>query len=518
MTRHLRPFAIEVFFSKWEFTARYLLCSSDIESMALNDLVAMAEPADRERWERLWLGYTETYGAPSLRDTIATTYDRIARADVLCFAGAEEGIFAAVHAILGPEDHAVVVLPNYQSAESLPASICDTTGVALDPNRNWDLDLDQLRDAIRPNTRLLYINFPNNPTGKVISRETLAAIVEIARARGIYLLSDEVYRLVERRPELTLPQVADLYERGLSLGVMSKAYGLPGLRIGWIACQDHALLQKMERVKHYTTICSSGPSELLSEIALKARERILARNRALIARNLALLESFFREHSSIFDWYLPDGGCVGYPRYLGADGVEAFTQRLVEESGVLLLPSSIFRSELGPVPTDRFRIGYGRANMQEALGALAAHLQKKKFQRLRGLTLPVLLTRFRKEKDGARQIAGKCFRAVEFLQKRRFPREQVAVGGGELGEGNQGVAGGAGAFGAFVDDEDKRPGDGGVVEVGLAHAAREAPQRLGEAHQHLFDRVPLQVEPHHLHMLPVMKFLRADRAGFKLIE
>jgi len=377
MKHNLRPFSMEVFFSKWEFTARYLLCSSDVESMALNELVAMAQPDDRERWERLWLGYTETYGAPSLRDTIATTYDTMQRADVLCFAGAEEGIFAAVHAILGPQDHAVVILPNYQSAESLPASICETTGVALDPDRNWDLDLNQLRDAIRPNTRMIYINFPNNPTGKLISRETLQAIVEMARARGIYLFSDEVYRLIERRPEMTLPQVADLYERGLSLGVMSKAYGLPGLRIGWIACKDHALLEKIERVKHYTTICSSAPSELLSEIALKARERILARNRAIIARNLSLLESFFQKHPALFSWYLPDGGCVGYPRYLGADGVETFTQRLVEESGVLLLPASIFHSELGAAPTDRFRVGFGRANMEEALAALAGHLGKQ---------------------------------------------------------------------------------------------------------------------------------------------
>src|SRR5260370_20144642 len=197
------------------------------------------------------------------------------------------------------------------------------------------------------------------------------------RTRGVFIFSDEVYRLVERRPEITLPQVADIYERGLSLGVMSKAYGLSGLRIGWIACKDRELLRLMERVKHYTSICNSAPSELLAEIALKARDRILQRNRALITRNLPLLTSFFEEYSHLFDWYIPDGGCIGYPRYLGGDGVESFAKELVERTGVLLLPASIYRSELGPAPADRFRVGYGRENMQEGLAALRNHLCKR---------------------------------------------------------------------------------------------------------------------------------------------
>jgi hypothetical protein len=290
--------------------------------------------------------------------------------------GAQEGIFAAMHALLRPDDHAIVVIPNYQSVESVPVSICDTTGVALDPARNWELDLDQVRDAIRPNTRVISFNFPHNPTGKVISRATLDALVAMARERGIYLFSDEVYRGVERRPEMMLPQVADLYERGISLGVMSKSYGLPGIRVGWIACRDREVLGRMERMKHYTSICGAAPSELLAQIALKARERILARNRALIGKNLLLLDTFFGEHEDLFEWYLPDGGCIGYPRYLGRDGVEEFARRLVEESGVLLLPASVYRSELGGTPADRFRIGYGRDNLEAGLAALRGHLKR----------------------------------------------------------------------------------------------------------------------------------------------
>jgi aspartate/methionine/tyrosine aminotransferase len=374
--RELRPFALEVFFGKWEFTAWHHLCASDMQSMTLAELLAMADSGDRAAWDSLYLGYTETWGTPSLRETLAGTYDGVGASEILTFVGAQEGIFAAMHALLSPDDHAITIIPNYQSVESVPLSICETTGVALDPAHSWDLDLDKVRDALRANTRVICINFPHNPTGKVISRACLEELVAICRERGIYLFSDEVYRLIERRPEMTLPAVADIYERGISLGVMSKSYGLPGIRVGWVACKDKEALRRMERMKHYGSICGAAPSELLAQIALKAGERILARNRALIAKNLLLVEAFFAEHDDLFAWYLPDGGCIGFPRYLGGDGVEEFARRLVEESGVLLLPAGVYKSDLGATPVDRFRIGFGRAGMEAGLEALRGHLRR----------------------------------------------------------------------------------------------------------------------------------------------
>jgi aspartate/methionine/tyrosine aminotransferase len=125
----------------------------------------------------------------------------------------------------------------------------------------------------------------------------------------------------------------------------------------------------MERAKHYLSICNSAPSEMLSLIALKARETILEKNRLLVAANLQILERFMADHAGLFDWYTPDGGCIVFPRYMGAEGVEAFTARLVEEAGVLLLPSSNYHSELNEVPGDRFRIGFGRADFSEGIEA-----------------------------------------------------------------------------------------------------------------------------------------------------
>lgn len=370
----LPDFRLETYFSRWEFAARYNLAASDAQSMGLGELLALASDEDRLAFEHLHLGYTQTYGAPALRDAIAGLYPGRGSEDVLCFAGAEEGIYIAMRVLLEPGDHAIVVTPNYQSAETVPLAICEVTGVALDPADNWSLDIDRVAAGIRPNTRLVSINFPHNPTGKILERDRFDALVALCRRHGLWLFSDEVYRPLGPTGTVHLPAAVEVYEKGLSLGVMSKAYGLPGLRIGWIACRDHALLERMERYKHYLSICNSGPSEQLALIALKARETILARIRHVIDANLVHLDGFFARWPDRFDWYRPDGGCIAYPRYLGGEGVEAFAAKLVETSGVLLLPATNYVSALSPTPTDRFRIGFGRVDCVEAIEALESYL------------------------------------------------------------------------------------------------------------------------------------------------
>ena len=371
----LPDFRLETYFSRWEFRARFNLAGSDVESMRVDELLALAEPDDLETWRDLRLGYTETFGSPALRRAIADTYRVIDEDHVLCFAGAQEGIFCAMHALLDPSDHVIVVVPNYQSTEEVPLSICAVTGVELkNVDGAWKLDLDDVRAAVRPNTRLISMNFPNNPTGAVIDRVTFDGIITLAAEHGIYVFSDEVYRGLERDPERMLPNAADAYPRALSLGVMSKSYGLPGLRIGWIACQDATVLGRLERMKHYTSICNAGPSEVLATIALKAGDSILERNRTLVSDNGTRVTEFMRRYPDLFDWQEPDGGCIAFPRYLGADGVDEFCRASVEESGVLLLPNSVYQSRVLPVPSDRFRIGFGRRNLADALARLDEHL------------------------------------------------------------------------------------------------------------------------------------------------
>jgi len=372
----MRNFVLETYFSKWEFEAKHHMTASDAQSITITQLLDMAElPADT--LSSLHLGYTETWGAPDLRRAIAETYDMMSAENILCFAGAEEGVYAAMRVLLDKDDHAIVIVPNYQAAETIPLEICSVSGVALDPDNNWHLSLDDIRKAIQPNTKLISVCFPNNPTGHIIPKDDYKALVEICRKHGLYLFSDEVYRGMELDVGKRIDQAADAYEKGLSLNVMSKAYGLPGLRIGWIASQDKDILLRLEQYKHYLSICNSAPSERLAVIALSVKDKLLRKNRALMQRNVKKLDAFFADYPELFEWQHPDGSCIGFPRFTGRGGVETFCQKLVEEEGVLLLPASIYESELMQAPKDRFRIGFGRDNIDDGLAAFRKYMNRQ---------------------------------------------------------------------------------------------------------------------------------------------
>ena len=370
----LPDFKLETYFSKWEFKAKYHMMASDAESLSLRELLAMATPEEREEFEGMWLGYTETFGAPDVREAIAALFSKRKASEILCFAGASEGIFAANSVLLDSDSHAIVVTPNYQSHETLPLLICEATSVPLDADDGWSLDIDRVADAIRPNTKLVTINFPHNPTGAILSLDRYQALIELCRRHGIYFLHDEIFHGLGPTGTQHQPFIADEDERGLSLNVMSKSYGLPGLRVGWIACADADIISRMERMKHYLSICNSGPSERLTKIALRNRDKLLSRNCAIVDENLQKWDAFFARHVSLFDWRRPDGSCTAFPKYQGAEGVEQFCHSLVEQSSVLLLPGTIYQSELGATPADHFRLGFGRQGLDEGLAAFEAHL------------------------------------------------------------------------------------------------------------------------------------------------
>ena len=366
----ISDFKIERYFAKYEFNVDYILCASDCESFAIEDLLAF-EPDAAKRLHQHWLGYTESEGSPSLRAEICGLYNNIAPNQVLVHSGAEEAIFLFMHALLAAGDHAIVHWPCYQSLGEVARSIgCQVTLWKANEHNGWALDLDDLKRGIRPNTKVIIINIPHNPTGYLMPFALYKEVIRVAQEKGIVLFSDEVYRESEYRLEDRLPAACDLGEHAVSLGVTSKTYGLAGLRIGWIATHNADIYARMAALKDYTTICNSAPSEFLAELALRHRALLVKRNLELIRDNLAVLDQFFERYMDRFVWQRPRAGSIGFPKLLGED-VEVFCDTLVKNTGVLLLPGNVYDD-----PGNHFRIGFGRKNLPEAMERLEDFLQR----------------------------------------------------------------------------------------------------------------------------------------------
>lgn len=365
---NITPFRIEEYFGLHEFSARYLLSSSDAESQTIGDLLEL-EPGAQHAFLKHWCGYTESPGAPWLREVLSKIYEGIAPDQLVVTSAAEEAIFLFYHTLLTSGDHAIVETPCYESALTIPKS----TGASVSewrrrPENGWAHDVAALESLIRPNTRTIYINSPHNPTGLLMKREVLGAVLELARSRGIHVFSDEVYRELEHDPAMRLPAACDLYDRAVSLASVSKTYGLPGLRLGWLASHDADFLRRLVSLKHYTTICSSAPSEFLTALAFRHRQKLIDRTRRIVLHNLPLLQSFFDRHADSFSWTPPNASTIGFARLNLNQDVQEFCDTLVREAGVLLLPGTVYDEPR------HIRFGYGRKNMPESLAQLENYL------------------------------------------------------------------------------------------------------------------------------------------------
>ena len=371
----ITPFRIEEYMGKHEFSARYLLSSSDAESVTIEEILSL-EPGAHDAFMKHWCGYTESPGAPWLREVLTAIYKTIHADQLVVVSAAEEAIFLFYHTLLTPQDHAIVETPCYESALTLPKS----TGAAVSewkrkPENGWAHDLAALEALIRPNTRALYINTPHNPTGLLMPLEVFRAVLELAAKHNIYVFSDEVYRELEHDPATRLPAACDLYDRALSLGSVSKTYGLPGLRLAWLASHDQEFLQKIISLKHYTTICASAPSEFLAALAFRHREKFIDRNLKIVQRNLPLLASFFARQNNLFDWTPPNAATIGFARFKPQHDVQHWCENLVRDAGVLLLPGTVYDEPR------HIRFGYGRKNMPESLAQFENYLKSGSFAR-----------------------------------------------------------------------------------------------------------------------------------------
>jgi len=257
------------------------------------------------------------------------------------------------------------------------------------PEHGWELDLDFLKTTLEQTNRkdaprcgrvkAIVINCPHNPTGYTLPPPKLRELIDIATSYDVVLFSDEVYRFMEWGEPT--PPIADLYHKGVSLGVMSKSFGLAGLRIGWIATRDAEIIQRISQGKDYTTICSAGPSELLATLALRSKDKVLERTREIVQKNLQLLDVFFEKFADVVEWARPRAGPIGFPRLKtehlaleGVENIEEICEHLVKEKQVLLLPGTAY----DPRFKWHFRVGFGRENMPVALEKLAEYLSSLK--------------------------------------------------------------------------------------------------------------------------------------------
>ncbi|MBT3188969.1 MAG: aminotransferase class I/II-fold pyridoxal phosphate-dependent enzyme [Anaerolineae bacterium] len=367
------PFTLERYFAKYEFSAKYLLSSSDCESLTLPELLEMASPEMRKTFFELKLGYTESMGHPQLRAEAANFYDGLSASNLLV-AAPQEIIFLLMEALLQPGDHVISTFPGYQSLYEIARAVgCQVSMWEPDEAAGWHFDPARLAELIRPETKLVVINFPHNPTGYVPSKSDFDEIIGMLRERGIYLLSDEMYRFLEIESGTTLPSACEAYEKAFTLFGMSKTFGLPGLRIGWIASQDAPTLARMLEIKDYTTICSSAPSEILSIIALQNKDAIIEMQNARLARNFALLDDFMAARPECFQLNRPRGGSICFPRMLGVESTLEFADTLVAEASIMLAPSHVF--DYGH---QHFRIGFGRENFGEVLALFGEYVDALK--------------------------------------------------------------------------------------------------------------------------------------------
>jgi aspartate/methionine/tyrosine aminotransferase len=365
-----RPFLLERYFARFEFTTPHLLASSDCEALTLAELLALADPRDRTAWDGLRLGYTESPGLLELRELIAGLYRGLGP-DQVVTAAPEEALYLIGRAIFRPGDRVITTYPGYQSLYEIAVAVGARVErwTPEETDRGFWFDPGRLEELARGGARAIVVNFPHNPTGALPTPVEWAAVVDITERAGATLVSDEMYRGLEYAVNPLTPGVV-ASERGVSVGGLSKAYGLPGLRTGWLATRDRGLLEAVAAYKDYTTICASAPSERLAVIALKNAARLVDRCRGIVAANRPLLQAFVARHPERFAWRRPQAGPITFARFLPGQAL-AFCETLAANAGIMLLPSTVF--EWGD---SHVRFGFGRTTFPDALEALEDYLKK----------------------------------------------------------------------------------------------------------------------------------------------
>jgi len=368
----IKPFGVEIWMNQYETQCAYNLAETCVESLTVAQLLDLAgkRSAILDELLPLKLTYGAIEGSERLRGNIASLYARQKPENVTITHGAI-GANALVYATLvEPGDRVISVLPTYQQHYSIPESLgADVQVHKLRAENAFLPDLDEIERLITPNTKLIALTNPNNPTGSVMDRAMMQRVADLATRCGAYVLCDEVYRGVDQVGDELTVSMADLYERGISTGSMSKAFSLAGLRLGWIVGPKD-LIHAVSIHRDYNTISVGMLDDHFASIALEHRDAILKRNRAIVRENLAILDRWVAEESAI-SYVKPKGGTVALLKYDFDLPSRDFCVRLLEAEGVMFTPGSALDME-GYV-----RIGYAnnRAVLEEGLPRVSRFLR-----------------------------------------------------------------------------------------------------------------------------------------------
>lgn len=364
--RTMPPFHLKRFFNQpAAATARANLSPSFAEPLGTADLLAL-EPGAAERLAHLPLGYTVAFGGAELRGAIAARYSEVEPGQVVAACGGDDALPTLFMALLQPGDHVVVQSPLYQPLTSVAAWCgAEVSLWAAEEGAGWEPPLAALARLVRPATRLVVVNFPHSPTGFAPDRAYLDDLIALADEAGVVLVGDEIYRGLPLDGREEAPSLADLSTRAVVLNSVSKAYGLPGLRVGWLATRNGAVLEAVRAFRMHLNTYVGAPVEFLAALAVRHAEAILARNLDLARANLALLDAFLARHTDRFAWVPPHCGVVAFPRWLGGESTSALSDRLLHDHGLLLAPSAHFAAGEHHV-----RLGFGTATFSTGLALL----------------------------------------------------------------------------------------------------------------------------------------------------
>ena len=364
-------FGVEEWLNVWENDAVYDIAGSSIASFTLEEIIALGGLTPEKFFEELAkkkMNYGWIEGSPEFKEEVSKLYKNVKPSQVLQTNGATGANYLVLYSMIEPDDHVISLYPTYQQLYDIPKSF----GAKVDfwhikEENGWLPDLEELRQLIRPNTKMICINNANNPTGTIMEEAFLKELVEIARECGTYILSDEVYKPLE---DIYVPAIVDLYEKGISTNSMSKTYSVPGVRVGWVAANEE-LSALFRKYRDYTMICAGVFDDFVATYVLKNKEKVLKRNRELVETNLEIVKKWIEKEPRV-SLIFPKHVSTSFIKLDVPMETEEFCIKLLKEKGVLLVPGNRFDME------GYARLGYCAKTevLEKGLEALSEFLKK----------------------------------------------------------------------------------------------------------------------------------------------